>query len=575
MLLKKLKSFWWISWNQGLRQATKKVAEQIAGLIPPPLSTVLLEKFPPTTRSNSSSYLPLLKSQPKVSIIIPVFNSSWLPSALSSVLTQTYNNFELILVDDCSTAPETLAALDHIKGDRRVKVLNTPHNLNISGATNLGLAEVSGEWVAFMDHDDLLHPDALALFVRTLNDEPCHDIYFSDEAIIDSNDRILGIMRKCEPTLDFLLGVNLITHLCIVRKTALDRLGPLNSEFDGAQDHDLMLRAMEQGLSFFYMPYVLYGWRSHDRSTSAGIRATDAAKQNELPRAYLNGKKAISAHLARTGVKATVTDDAFSWYRVKYEIPKQELVSIIVPFKDQVNHLRKLCETLPLTSYKEFELVLVNNRSDQQETMKYLEQLKKSPPFRVRFLSFDEPFNYSRLHNTVVSGLDNELLLFLNNDIEIKHSGWLDAMLEHIHRPNVAAVGCKLLRGNGSIQHAGMVFRTSVHQCAMNISSEDGYYTKIQRDVSGVTAACMLIRRSVFTKIGGFDEVNFPIGFSDADLCLRIIRAGYKIMYTPFAELYHHESVSRARQEETYEKYALFRHHVLESRLVDRRYKIE
>jgi GT2 family glycosyltransferase len=574
MLIKKLRSFWWISWNQGLRQATKKVSEQLAGLVPPVLSAVLLEKFPPATRSNSSSYLPLLKTQPKVSIIIPVYNSTWLPSAISSVLTQSYKNLELILVDDCSTAPETLAALDHIKGDLRVKVLKTPQNLNISGATNLGLNEVSGDWVAFMDHDDLLHPDALALFIRTLNDEPSHDIYFSDEAIIDSNDRILGIMRKCEPTLDFLLGVNLITHLCIVRKTALDKLGPLNSEFDGAQDHDLMIRAFEMGLSFLHMPYVLYGWRSHTRSTSAGIRSFDSAK-HELPRAYVNGKKAIAAHLSRYGIEATVTDDAFSWYRVKYELPQRDLVSIIVPFKDQVHHLKKLIETLPLTAYKNFELVLVNNRSEQSETLDYLEKLKKSPPFSIKFLNFDEPFNYSRLHNKVVSSISNELLLFLNNDIEVKHPEWLDAMLEHIYRPNVAAVGCKLLRGNGSIQHAGMVFRTSVHQCAMNVSSEDGYYTKIQRDVSGVTAACMLIRKSAFEKVGGFDEVNFPIGFSDADLCLRIIRAGFKIMYTPFAELFHHESVSRARQEETYEKYALFRHHVRESNLVDRRYKIE
>ena len=575
-MLKKLKSFWWITWNQGLGQAVRKVREQL-GINGPSMlrEMVFREKFPQPMKSNSTAYLRLLKNTPKISIVIPVYNSTWLTSTLPSIFKQSYENFELILVDDCSTSEETRSELSKVASDPRVKVLRTPQNQNISGATNLGLSQVSGEWVVFMDHDDLLHPDALAYFVRMLNDVPGKDIYYSDEAIIDSSDRILGVMKKCPVTMDILLSVNLITHLCIIKKTSLDKLGPLNSEYDGAQDHDLMIRAMEQGLSFCYMPFCLYGWRSHEASTSADVRSFQAGGTQELPKSYKNGKKAIQAYLDRQKIAAQVTDDAYPWYRVKYDLPNKDLVSIIVPFKDQVHYLKSLCETLPNSSYGNFELILVNNRSEKPETEEYLKELRKETRYPIRFVDFDEPFNYSRLYNLIVSTIDNEYLLFLNNDVEVKKADWLEAMMEHLHRENVAAVGCKLLRKDGSIQHAGMIFRPNVHFCAMNVPYEDGYYTMVQRDVSGVTAACMLIRKSAFEKVGGFDEINFPIGFSDADLCLRLIRAGYTIIYTPFAELYHHESASRAVQEEAYEKYALFRHHIGESFLVDQRYKVE
>ena len=576
MLGKKLYQFGYVCWHQGIGMALHKARMQLKGK--GGLSSMLFaNKFPQPIKSNATAYLSLLRVTPKVSVVIPVYNSEWLATTVPSVLNQSYQNLELILVDDCSTSEKTAQDLEAAKSDPRVNVIRAPKNLNISGATNLGLREATGDYIAFMDHDDLMHPDALAYFVRTLNDQPGSQIYYSDEAIIDTNDRILGIMRKCPVTMEILLSVNLVTHLCIIEKAALDALGELRSEYDGAQDHDLMLRAMEAGYKFCYMPFCLYGWRSHESSMSAGIRVEDSKtlSEAELPKAYRNGKKAIQASLDRRGIKGTVTNDAYSWYRVRYEVPENALVSMIVPFKDQVHYLKALCETLPQTSYKNFELVLVNNRSEKAETMAYLNELREKSSLRIRFVDFDEPFNYSRLYNRIVSTIDNELLLFLNNDIEVKQPGWLDAMLEHIYREKVAAVGCKLLRKDGSIQHAGIIFRPNVHYCAMNVPYEDGYYTKVQRDVTGVTAACMLIRKSAFDAIGGFDEINFPIGFSDADLCLRLIRAGYKIIYTPFAELYHHESASRAEQEESYEKYALFRHHIGESNLVDKLYKIE
>jgi GT2 family glycosyltransferase len=513
----------------------------------------------------------LLKQQPLVSVVMPVHNSRWLAEAVASVLKQSYRRFELILVDDASTDPATLRALEKARTDQRVRVLRNERNLGISGATNVGIEAAAGEYVAFMDHDDLLHHDALALFARTLNDGRDADIFYSDEHRIDEAGYIIGTTRKCEISLDLLLSCNAVGHLCIVKRAALRRLGPLSSAYDGAQDHDLVLRALEQGMSFQHLPYPVYGWRLHPASMSDGTRQAPAGAAGTFPRAYLSGKALIQAYLDRHGIRAEVTDDGFPWYRVRYAVPdeKQE-VAIIVPFKDKVARLQVLLASIRKTSYPHYRLFLVNNRSERPETLAYLAEIRKDP--RITVLDFDEPFNYSRLHNEIVKKVPNELLLFLNNDMEIIRPDWLEAMLEHIYREKVAAVGCKLIIDERTIQHAGMAFKPSVLFCALNLSDADEFYTRVQRDVSGVTAACMLIRKSVFERVGGFDETNFPIGFSDSDLCLKLIQAGYKIIYTPFAVLVHHESRSRALQEEAYEMVTLFRRYGARTPLNDPHY---
>jgi GT2 family glycosyltransferase len=264
----------------------------------------------------------------------------------------------------------------------------------------------------------------------------------------------------------------------------------------------------------------------------------------------------------------------FSWYRVKYELPPEQTeVAIIIPFRDQPDYLKRLLSSMEKTSYKNFALYLVNNQSELPETSALLRELADSSKFKIKIIEFNKPFNYSRLHNEAVARINHELLLFMNNDLEVIKGDWLEAMLEHIYRDNVGAVGCRLIRKNGELQHAGMTFKPDIYFCAMNFNVEAGYYTKVQREVSAVTCACMLIRKSVFEKIGGFDEVHFPIGFSDADLCLKIKKAGYKIIYTPFAELYHHESLSRKTNEEGYEKYTLFRRYIGATPLVDEHYR--
>ena len=576
------RQFWRISWQHGIHKAVLMTFRKFARLCGFPQAGLgLMEKFPPTTLSNAAAYLPLLKLRPFVSIVMPVYNSAWLKEAVASVLAQSYNHFELILVDDQSTLPRTLATLSEAGGNPRVKLIRNAHNLGISGATNAGIEASRGDYIAFMDHDDLLHPDALAYFARTVNDGHDADVFFTDEVVINSKSTIVGQMRKCPVSLDLLLSCNAVLHFVIMKRTVLRQIGPLNSDYDGAQDHDLMLRALEHGARFYHLPLLLYAWRAHHAAASNDIRSFNRRSTPEWPKSYLNGKKVIKAYLDRHSIQATVTDDAFCWYRVKYALPDtHDEVAIIIPFKNQAAYLRRLLESLKKTTFANTVIYLVDNRSDQAETKAYLASLRPSPSpgpgptGRIRLLTFDEPFNYARLHNWAVAQIPNELLLFLNNDVEIQRGDWLEAMLEHIHRERVGAVGCRLRCPNGELQHGGMVFRPDVYYCAMNLHFDESYYTKVQRDVSGVTAACMLIRKSVFQAVGGFDEVRFPIAFNDADLCLKIISSGYKIMYTPFAELVHHQSASRTEQEESYEKWMLFSRHVGSSPMIDRHYRL-
>lgn len=530
-------------------------------------------KFPYESPSNASAWLPLLRRRPLISIVMPVYNSRWLEQAVDSALGQSYDNFELILVDDCSTASGTVAALRRAAARHRVRLERTPRNLGVSGATNAGIAAARGDYVGFMDHDDILHPDALALLVRTINqDAPAAraDIYFTDEARLDRNGNIAAFTHKSQPSLDNLLSYNAVAHFCVIRHAALDQLGPLNPAYDGAQDHELMLRAMEKGLTFCHLPYTLYGWRQDEDSLSAATRRRTPAP-DALPPAYSSGKRMLQDYLARQGIAAAVTDDAYPWYRVKYALPAAlPEIALIIPFHDRADCLRTLLPSIFRSTYPYYRVFLVNNRSCKPSTRQFLDELNDP---RCEVMEFDEPFNYSRLHNAIVEKLAQETLIFLNSDMEAINPDWMEAMLEHLLRDRVAAVGCKLLHRNGRVQHAGLTFRPSTWNCAKNITDEEDFdYHKMQREVAGVTAACMMIRRSVFRQVGGFNEIDFPVGFSDADLCLRLRQAGWKIIYTPFARLYHDESATRRKQEEAYEKHTMFMRYAGQSPMIDPHY---
>lgn len=570
--------FWQICWNEGVHKALLLALGALTAGGPwAYLVALFLDKFPSARYGASSADTRGLLRQPLISVIVPVGGLRRLPPAAQSVLSQRYPQVELILAAPNALAEGALpAALQaQLRQDSRVLIIPSNHSAGISAVLNAAVAASRGAYVGWMNADDLLHPDALAILVRRLNQDLAIDIYYTDEVIINARRAVVGYLPKGRVAMDLMLACNAVRHGFFIRKAAFQNLGGLKSEFDGAQDHDLILRALEQGLRFDYLPCALYGWRAESRSLVRDPQVFDLGPALAYPRAYPAGRKVIQAALARQRVAATVMDGRFGWYRVKYQLPeRRDEVAMIVPFKDRVDCLRRLLASLEQTAYPDYRVVLVNNRSERPETLEFLAELQRRPSGRYHVVDFNEPFNYSRIYNQAVTGVSNEILLFMNNDLEVIHPEWLEAMLEHIYRPGVGAVGCRLILKNGALQHGGMVFKPSVYFCAMNLFYDDGYYTRVQRQVSGVTAACLMIRRSVFLRVGGFDELQFPVGFSDADLCLKLDQAGEKIIYTPYAELRHHESASRKVQEENYEKMTLFQRYIGSTPLADRHYPL-
>ncbi len=485
---------------------------------------------------------------PLISIITPVFNTPvfWLEAAVDSVLAQIYENWELILIDDASTDEGTLAALPTLAArDSRIRVTRLNESGGISGASNHGLSSARGDWVGLLDHDDILEPDALYRTAELLQSHPDADLIYSDEDKLTEGGFDAPLFKP-DWSPDFFLSYNYICHFTTLRRRLVDEVGGFREEFDGAQDYDLFLRIVEKTDRIHHIPRILYHWRRSAFSTSDNIR--------RKPKALEAGKKAINQHLERRGEAGYVAVD---WrthaYWVKREIGQRRKVSIIIPARDGLPLLSRCVESLvKKTSYQEFEIVIVNNDSESAEAHEYFART----PHRV--LHFQGPFNFSAINNFAVEETDSPWLLFLNNDIEVIEQEWLGVMVQHVQRPEVGAVGARLLYRNDTIQHAGVVLGVGgiAQHAFRHFGAEDpGVCRQLQvtRNYSAVTGACLLTRREVFEEIGGFDEERLPVTFNDVDLCLRMRRAGYLVVYTPFAKLYHHESATRRRSIEARE----------------------
>ena len=477
--------------------------------------------------------------QPCISIVTPVFNTpiKWLEECVESVLGQIYEKWELILVDDSSTDPELLKFLPELAArDPRI-VLGKEAERGISAASNRGIQLAQGEWIGFLDHDDVLEPDALSEHVRWLQTHRDADLVYSDEDKLTEQGLDAPIFKP-DWSPDYFLSCNYICHFTIIRRDVLEAVGGFRSEFDGAQDYDLFLRISEKTTRIDHIPRVLYHWRRSPGSTADNIR--------RKPGSLETGRLALEAHLERVGESGHVTVD---WrthaYWIKREFAEAKKISIIIPVRDRVDLLARCLDSLTReTSYAPYEIVIVDNDSKSEETRAYLGGLKH------RVLHYSGPFNYSAINNFAVEQTDSPWLLFLNNDTEVIDSEWLTIMAEHIQRPEVGAVGPRLLYPDDSVQHAGVVVGVggiAEHAFRGFPAEAPGVCRQLQvtRNYSAVTGACLLTRREVFNKVRGFDEAHLPVTFSDVDLCLKIRRAGYLIVYTPFAKLYHHESQSR------------------------------
>lgn len=510
----------------------------------------ILEQYPRWVRNNSlrASDLRRMREEaegfdhkPLISVLVPIHNPlrEWISWCVDSVMAQAYPNWELCICDDASTRRHVREMLSrHRRIDPRIKVEHLEKNVGISGASNMALSLASGEFVALMDHDDELTPDALFEAAKLLQTEPDADFIYSDEDIIDEGGNPIAPHFKPGWSPDLLLSYNYITHLNVVRRSLVEEIGGFRAGFEGSQDYDLALRATEKAKGIHHIPKVLYHWRN--------VAGSVGSKNYPHERS----KTAISDALERRGVAGAVEDIKINRFRVRREISGEPKVSIVIPTRDNVSFLSRCVESIEQkTDYRNYEILIVDNDSADGRTLEYL----SSTPHRV--VPFREPFNYSRINNFAARHTAGEHLLFLNDDTEVATEGWLSAMLEHSQREEVGAVGAKLLFPNGRVQHAGTLvgagqpFAPSIatHSHLFHPAETPGYldFVHVIRNYSAVTAACMMVRKEVFEGVGGFDEENLPVYYNDVDLCLRIREKDYLVVYTPFAELLHHESASR------------------------------
>ncbi len=502
-------------------------------------------------------------SRPLLSVLMPTYNTPerWLRRAIESVRRQLYPFWELCIADDASTDPHVRAVLEEYRHlDHRMHVIYRELNGHISAASNSALGLASGEFVVFLDHDDEMPDHALYMVANALNDNSELDLLYSDEDKIDESNRRYGPHFKPDWNPDLVNGQNMVNHLCVYRTALVRSLGGLREGYEGAQDWDLLLRISEciPASRICHIPYVLYHWRAVSGST--------AATANEKPYAFQAAAKGLRDHLERTGQQGLVFRTAGEYFRIKRVTPSPApLVSIVIPTRNGLHLLRRCIDSLrKRTRYPRYEILIVDNQSDDPKTLGYLEQVSRAEDTRV--LRFDFPFNYSALNNFAARESRGAYLCLMNNDIETISEDWLDEMVGQAARPGIGAVGAKLYYPNETIQHAGVILGLggiAGHPYSGTERHSFGYMARLMlvQNVSAVTAACLVVRKDIFEEVKGLDEVNLTIAFNDVDFCLRLLERGYRNLWTPYAELYHHESATRG-PEDTREKQLRFQREV-------------
>lgn len=497
--------------------------------------------------------------EPKISIVIPLYKTpeNYLNELVESIKNQTYSNWELCLSDGSGENSPLLSVLrQHEEQDKRIKVVYNKTALQISENTNAALDISTGDFIAFADHDDLLAPNALFECVKALNEDPSVEIIYTDEDKIDMKGKEHFMPHfKSDFNIDMLRCNNYICHLFVVKRNVYECAGQLNSEFDGAQDYDFVLRCVETGAKIKHIPKILYHWRAHKDSTAENPESKNYA--------FIAGKRAVQAHYDRIGIKAIVEEtEQKGIYRSKYVLDEEPLISIIIANKDHSDDLDKCISALEKKStYKNYEIIVVENNSTEEKTFAYYRELEEKYP-RAKVVFWEgKGFNYPAINNYGVTFANGDYVLFLNNDTEIVNEDCLFELMGYCMRDDVGAVGARMYYEDGTIQHAGVIIGLGgiAGHAFVGAGRESwGYFGRIclAQNYSAVTAACLLMKKSVFEEVGGFDE-GYAVAFNDVDLCLKVRRAGYLIVYNPYAELNHYESKSRG-YEDTEEKIQRF-----------------
>ncbi|HET6604653.1 MAG TPA: glycosyltransferase family 2 protein [Xanthomonadaceae bacterium] len=491
-----------------------------------------------------------MANAPTVSILMPVFETPepLLRRAIESVLAQVYPHWELCVADDASQQPHVAAVLRHYaRLDARIRMMRRERNGHISAASNSALALATGAYVALLDHDDELPPHALYWVARWLRAHPGLQMLYSDEDKIDLSGRRFDPYFKPDWNPDLFRCQNMVSHLGVYATALVRSLGGFREGYEGSQDYDLALRCSERLAPerIGHVPRVLYHWRA-----VAGSTARDHAAKGYAGDA---ARRAMADHLARTGVQARVEIALGGYHRVRRSLPSPPpRVSLIVPTRDRLDLLRVCVDSvLARTRYPDFELIVVDNRSERAETLEWLGRIALRG--QVRVVPHDAPFNFSAINNAAVAQARGEIVVLLNNDIEVISPDWLEEMVSHAVRPEIGAVGAMLYYPDGRIQHAGVVVGYMGVAGHAYQGKPRGYAGQMGRaclvqNMTAVTAACLAVRRAAYLEVGGLDEA-LQVAFNDVDFCLRLERAGYRNLWTPHAELYHHESATRGYED--------------------------
>ena len=476
----------------------------------------------------------------------PLYNTreDFLHEVIRSVLDQTYSNWELCMADGSDAEHPEVERIcrQYMKKDRRIKYRRLEQNFGISGNSNACLDMATGDYIGLLDHDDLLHPAALHEVMRAICEQGADFVYTDENTFRKKPEDAYNPHFKPDYAPDTLRSYNYICHFSVCSVALLKSVGmELRQDYDGSQDYDLILRLTEKARHIVHIPEILYYWRASPTSVANDI--------SNKPYAIQSAKKALSAHLSRIGLRGEVQEARFlATYHIQYEITGTPLVSIIIPNKDHVTDLRKCVSSIvERSSYSAWEILIIENNSTEKETFDYYGRITKDP--RIRVVVWDGPFNYSAINNFGARSVSGEHILLLNNDTEVISADWIEQMLMFSQRKDVGAVGAMLYYPDNTIQHGGTILGirgVGGHAHKYFPKNASGYMNRaaIVQNLSAVTAACMMIRREVWDEVGGLDE-SFAVEFNDVDLCMRIRKAGYLIVWTPFAELYHYESKSR------------------------------
>ena len=492
---------------------------------------------------------------PLISVVVPIYKTPevFLRQMIESVTAQTYPHWQLCIADGSGDTAETKRIVDSYLSDKRIKYKILAENLGIADNTNAAMELADGNYIALFDHDDLLSENALYEVADRICKTGAEIVYTDEDKVTSDLSERYQPNFKPDFNLDLLRSNNYICHLLVVKKTLVQEVGGQKKEFDGAQDHEFLFRCVEKAKGIEHIPKVLYHWRVHKASTA----------DNPLSKkyAYDAGKRAVTEHIRRCGEEAEVTDTLFhGFYRAKYQVTGEPLVSIIIPNKDEKETLKKCLDSIKEKStYRNYEIIIVENNSTGQEIFDYYKEIDGRDGIRVVY--WKSGFNYSALNNFGFTFAKGDYILCLNNDVTVITPDWLERMIGQCQRKEVGIVGVKLYYPDDTIQHAGVIIGIGGVAGAMFVGmarERSGYLRKaiLQQDLSAVTAACMMVDRKAWEGAGGFNE-DLAVAFNDIDFCLKVRREGYLVVYEPNVELYHYESKSRG-YEDTPEKQKRF-----------------